>query len=76
MKIKLVNDYKSAWKWITIHLSILGGAATAMWEYMPALQSAVPQPLATKITIGLFASIAIGRLIRQGGSNAGDSSSS
>jgi len=69
MKFKLVDDWQNCWKWLSIHLSILGMAAAGMWDFIPALQETLPAPLMTKILLTLFALIFIGRLIRQGNNN-------
>lgn len=69
--MKLVQDWKSAYKWLTIHLSILGIVATGMWDYIPTLQTIIPAPLMTKITLGLFGAIMIARIIKQGKDDAG-----
>lgn len=56
--MNLVNDWKKCWKWFSIQISLLGVVATSLWDYIPALQS-------SKMVMGLFVLIVIGRIIDQ-----------
>lgn len=58
-RVELVHDWRFAWKWISVQLSVLGVVAAFLWDYVPVLQS----PRATMI---LFLLIGVGRLIKQG----------
>lgn len=63
--MKLVDDWKKCYTWLSMRLTAVGVVATSMWVFLPALQQALPQPLMIKIIIGLFVAIGIGRLVNQ-----------
>lgn len=71
MKIHLVEDWKHAWKWISVNSMLAAGALQGAWLAVPDdLRNAMPPHLTSKVTLGLMILGIAGRLIRQGGDNA------
>lgn len=63
--MKLVDDWKRCYTWFSVIFAALGATATGLWVLLPALQQTLPPPLMTKITLGLFVTIGLGRLVNQ-----------
>lgn len=63
--IKLVPDWKKCTKWLSIRFSAAGIVANGLWLLLPGLQQNISSDLITKITLGLFMLIAIGRMVDQ-----------
>ena len=65
--MKLVPNYKDAWKWWSMQLLVLNGLLQGIWEAMPPDALAViPQDWRGYITIGLLVLAGVVRLIDQG----------
>lgn len=63
MKPKLVKNWNTAHKWLSIRLIALA----AIWETIPfEAKSVIPDPWNSWITIALIVGAGIGRLIDQG----------
>lgn len=84
MKIKLVQDWRNSWKWLSIHFAIAGSlvqgysiALSDYWDKVPdTIKQTIPAPLAAKIGLGLLVAGAIGRIIEQGKKDGNDSGTS
>ena len=64
--MKLVENAKQAWRWISVQCMFGAGVLTAVWENMPSdLKTHIPPTLVTGITIGLLVLGIAGRLIKQ-----------
>lgn len=64
--MKLVDDWKSAYKWFSVNCMAVAAAIQGAWVYIPEdLRQNVPHGFVTGITIGLLALGIIGRLVQQ-----------
>jgi alkylhydroperoxidase/carboxymuconolactone decarboxylase family protein YurZ len=61
--MKLVSNWKSAWRWISVQFIALA----ALWETIPLEAKAVLAPETQSwITLGLLVAAGVGRMIDQG----------
>lgn len=69
MKIGLVDDWKAAWRWFSVNLSVLGAATCGAWLLMPAdTQAAIVEKFGLEpawVPLFGFLSVIVGRLIAQ-----------
>lgn len=66
MTIKLVDDWKSAWKWVSVNCMLVATALQGAWIYVPEdLRDDVPHWLISAITMFILVSGIAGRLIDQ-----------
>lgn len=64
--MKLVDNAKQAWRWVSVQCMFGAGILQAVWENMPAdLKTHIPPTLVTGITIGLLVLGIAGRLVKQ-----------
>ena len=64
--MKLVDDWKKSYKWLSIHCMALATAVQGAWIYIPDdMRQSIPSSLVTGVTIGLLALGIIGRYINQ-----------
>lgn len=64
--MKLVDDVRSAWRWISVQAMVAAGALQTAWEVLPPdLKSGIPPKLVTWITVGLLILGIAGRLVKQ-----------
>ncbi len=72
--MKLVDDWKAAWKWFTTWFSALGILALEVYqqmqEFMPDIVKAIPDNVLHRMMQVLLVCIIVGRLIKQGDKNA------
>lgn len=65
--MKLVDDWKKAWKWFSVHALILAGLIPSVWIELPAdLKSSIPAGAMSAITAVIALCGVIGRLVSQG----------
>ena len=66
MRIKLVDDARKAWRWLSVQIPALNVAFLATWSVLPAkFQDALPAPWVIGIAVGLIVLGVAGRLIDQ-----------
>ena len=66
--MKLVPDWRKAWKWFSMQSMVLAGAMQAAWLAMSSdLQARVPADVVDALTVAVLALGIIGRLVKQGG---------
>lgn len=64
--MKLVDDARRAWRWISVQMMVLAGALQAAWVAMPDdLRASVPPQLLPWITFALLVLGICGRLVDQ-----------
>ncbi len=64
--MKLVDDWKQAWKWISMNCMVVATAVQGAWVYIPEdLRSNVHPTIVHVLTIGLLVLGIAGRLIKQ-----------
>lgn len=65
--MRLVANWRKAWRWASLQFMALAAAAQVAWETMPAEALAViPIDYQGYITLGLVIAAMIGRMIDQG----------
>ncbi len=66
MKLQLVEDWRKAWRWISVNCMVLAGAVQGTWLVLDADQRAsLPPYTVSVITILVLACGVAGRLIKQ-----------
>jgi hypothetical protein len=71
--MRLVEDWRQSWRWISINCMVLAASVQGAWLYIPEeLRDKTPHGVAEGLTMGLLALGIGGRLTRQG--NPDDSS--
>ncbi|HBZ3704311.1 TPA: hypothetical protein MHK91_12105 [Klebsiella quasipneumoniae] len=64
--MKLVDDWKSAWRWFSMHALVLAGIIPTVWaELLPDLKTAIPPGAMGAITAVIAACGVVGRLVNQ-----------
>ncbi|HBX6085249.1 hypothetical protein SS21_23545 [Enterobacter roggenkampii] len=64
--MKLVDDWKSAWRWFSMHALVLAGIIPTVWaELPPDLKTAIPPGSMGAITAVIAACGVVGRLVNQ-----------
>lgn len=64
--MKLVDDWKSAWRWFSMHALVLAGIIPTVWaELPPDLKASIPPGMMGAITAVIAACGVIGRLVNQ-----------
>ena len=67
MKLELVEEWRCAWRWISVNCMVLAAAIQGDWMYVPTdMKSSVPSWLVSGLTIGLLVLGVLGRLTKQG----------
>lgn len=62
----LVDNWRSAWKWISVHCMAWALALQGAWELCPAdLKAGLPPKLVTVVTVALLVLGILGRLVKQ-----------
>lgn len=76
-KINLVDDWRCAWKWISVNSMVAAGAVQGAWMQVPYdMKMNIDSRLISGITIALLIMGVIGRLVKQGADdNATDTKS-
>lgn len=65
--MKLVDDFKSAWRWFSVQAMALAIAVQGAWEVLPPdMKAGIPPKLVTYVTLGLLVLGVAGRLVKQG----------
>lgn len=65
--MKLVDDAKRAWRWISVQCMALALALQGAWEVLPdEMKTGIPPRAVTLITLGLLVLGIVGRLVKQG----------
>ena len=66
MKVQLVDEWKSAWKWFSVQSMVLAGSIQGTWLAVPAdLKTKVPESWVQGVVISLLVLGTIGRLVKQ-----------
>ena len=78
MKIKLVQDWKYAWKWFSTNMMVIATAIQGAWMYIPEdMKTNIPHNIVNILTMVLLGLGLVGRIVQQGDNkNAGDSDAS
>lgn len=66
--MKLVPDWRDAWRWFSVQAMAISGAAGAAWLAVPEdLRASVPDAYLSAAAMALAALGIIGRMVDQGG---------
>lgn len=69
--MKLVDNWQKSYKWFSVNIPIVGTSFLGAWIAMPdSLRDSVPHRYIEAITAIVFVGGVIGRLIKQGESDA------
>lgn len=64
--MKLVNDWKQAWRWISVNCMIIAGAIQAAWmSISDDMKAVIPHNMVEYVTIALLLFGVVGRLVKQ-----------
>ncbi|MBZ7124641.1 DUF7940 domain-containing protein [Klebsiella grimontii] len=64
--MKLVEDWKNAWRWFSMHALVLAGIIPTVWaELPPDLKSSIPPGTMGAITAVIAVCGIVGRLVSQ-----------
>lgn len=65
--MRLVEDARKAWKWISVQAMALAGAIQVAWLSIPDdMKASIPAKYVTVLTLGLLVLGIAGRLVKQG----------
>lgn len=63
MRLKLIANWRDAWRWFSIHCAVLAGIVQTAWAALPDdMRQSIPPHLVTRITLVLLALLIFGRL--------------
>lgn len=69
--MKIVPNWKNGWKWLSVHLMVLGGAIQGAWVAFPdSMRSFLPDKYAHLAAMCVFGSAIAARFIDQSGKAA------
>ncbi len=64
--MKLVANWKRAWRWISVQTMVLAGALQGAWMFVPDdLRASIPQNVVQGFTLVLLVLGVVGRLVDQ-----------
>lgn len=64
--MKLVANWKRAWRWISVQVMVLAGALQGAWMFVPDdLRTSIPHGIVQGFTLVLLVLGVIGRLVDQ-----------
>ena len=66
MSLKLVDDAKDAWSWISMWCMTIAGAVQGAWMFLPdEMKASIPTNIVQWVTGGLLVLGIAGRLVKQ-----------
>lgn len=66
MKLTLVEEWRSAWRWISVNCMVAAGALQGAWLFIPEdMKATVPPGVLQWVTGALMVVGFIGRLVKQ-----------
>jgi len=69
--MKLVDDWKQAWKWISVQSMTVAMAIQGAWMFIPEdMKASIPKEVVHGITMALLFVGIVGRLKKQGKDDA------
>jgi hypothetical protein len=67
MKLKLIENWRNAWKWFSIHAMVCAAAIQGAWlQVSDDMKAHIPSYLISGLTIALLILGIVGRVIKQG----------
>jgi len=66
MKFELVEDWRNAWRWLSVNCMVLAAALQGSWLYVPDdMKASIPPHVTSGATVFLLALGVVGRLKKQ-----------
>lgn len=66
MKFELVEDWRNAWRWLSVNCMVLAAALQGAWLYVPEdMKASIPPHITSSVTVALLIIGVIGRLKKQ-----------
>lgn len=76
MKLKLIENWRNAWKWFSVHAMVYAAAIQGAWlQVSDDMKAHVPSYLISGLTITLLVLGIAGRVLKQGVEDAEDTKS-
>lgn len=63
MKVKLIDDWKDSWKFLSVQLAAALALLDTAYEYLPAVQTYLPEGWVKWLALAII----VGRVIKQNG---------
>lgn len=64
--MKLVTEWKQAWRWISVQAMVLAGSIQGAWVFIPEdMKTSIPHGLVQGVTVALLALGVVGRVVKQ-----------
>lgn len=63
--MRMVDEWRSAWKWASVQIAALAAVAMQLYEQVPQFQQYIPDKVFHHAMTGIVALIIVGRLIRR-----------
>lgn len=64
--MKLVENWREAYKWVSVHCMVVAGAIQGAWVYIPEdMKANVPHHLINGLTVALMVLGVVGRIKKQ-----------
>ena len=64
--MKLVKNWRHAWRWVSIQCMVVAGAINAAWLHLPPeLKNTIPEAWLLWLTVSLAVLGSVGRLVDQ-----------
>lgn len=63
MKVKLIDDWKDSWKFLSVQLAAALALLDTAYEYLPAVQTYLPEGWVKWLALAII----VGRIIKQNG---------
>jgi len=68
--MKLIDEWRHAWKFLSVHALVLAGAIPAVWAELPEdLKSSIPPGAMSTVTVVIAICGIAGRLVSQSKNN-------
>jgi len=67
MKLKLIENWRNAWKWFSVHAMVYAAAIQGAWlQVSDDMKAHIPSYLVSGLTITLLVLGIAGRVVKQG----------
>lgn len=63
MKVKLIDDWKDSWKFLSVQLAAALALLDTAYEYLPAVQTYLPEGWVKWLALAII----VGRIVKQNG---------
>ena len=67
--MRLIDEWRSAWRFLSIWLAAFAGTALQLYEQIPMFKAYIPETVFHHLMTALVVFIIVGRLIKQGEPN-------